>query len=138
MRKTILLFRVGDFYDTVMKRNLQSHNGIWLLDITSLALAWSGSQPVPKPTAKERIRFAMLYIRSKGNGPRFIDCMKRLAKAVAFCLKPLHVSWSGKPMLTTGRSIEEEWANFSLTECVSPHSGHGNLDSLDAKSSSLV
>lgn len=120
-----------------MERNIQPHYGFWLLDTTSLTLTWAGNQPVPKPTAKERLRFAMLYIRSNGNGPRFMDCMKRLAKAVAFCLKPLHVSWSGKPILTTGRSIEEEWANFNLTECVSLHSGQGNFDSLEAKSSRL-
>lgn len=116
----------------------KSQDGIWLMNTDSLALTWIGELPLPRPTVKERIGFAMLYIRSKGNGPRCIDWMKRLAKSVAFCLKPSQVSWSGKSKVTTGRSIEEEWTSFKLMECVPPHSGHGNVESLEASSSNLV
>ena len=67
-----------------MKRNLQSHNGIWLLDITSLALAWSGSQPVPKPTAKERIRFANALYPVKGKWPEVHRLHETVGKGCRF------------------------------------------------------
>lgn len=117
---------------------IECQDGMWLMDTQALTLTWIGELPLPRPSLRQRIGLAKLYIRSSGNGLTFIDWIKRLAKAVAFCLKPAQVSWSGNPMVTTGRSIEEEWANFNLTECVSPHSGQGNFDSLEAKSSSLV
>lgn len=116
----------------------KTNEGIWLMDTETLALTWIGGLPLPKPTLKERIGLSVIYMKSSGKGPAFMDCMKRLAKAAAFCLNPGHVSWSGKPMVTTGLSIDEEWTNFNLTECAAPHSGHGSFESLEDKSSSLV
>ncbi|WP_300502259.1 hypothetical protein [uncultured Duncaniella sp.] len=118
-----------------MDKSTKNPDGVWLLDTATMALTWIGSLPIPEPTVRERIRFALLYIKSKGEGPRFIDCMKRLTKAVAFCLKPGQVAWSGKPYVTTGRSIEEEWANFNLMPCDFPQSGHGSAESLEDSSS---
>lgn len=123
---------------SIMRKKACNQNGIWTIDTRSLALTWIGELPVPRPTMRERIGFAMLYLTSRGKRPTFIDLMNRLAKAVAFCMKAPQVSWSGKPMVTTGLSIEEEWANFNSNRCVPPHSGHGSIDSFDDRSSSLV
>lgn len=109
--------------------------GIWLMDLTSLSLTWAGEPPVPRPTLRERIGFVALYIRSKGDGPIFKDWIKRLAKSVAFILKPSQVSWSGNPNVTTGRSIEEEWTNFNSILCDSPQQGQGIDEILEANSS---
>lgn len=101
--------------------------GIWLIDAENLALTWAGEPPAPRPTVKERMLFARLYIKSKGKGPRLLDIIKRLAKAIAFCLNASQVSASGNPYDTVslrGSSIEEAWNNFNLTACGRPHSGH--------------
>ncbi|MDE6415893.1 MAG: hypothetical protein K2K68_02550 [Duncaniella sp.] len=115
-----------------MKSN---HTGLWLIDAATLTLTWAGDLPIPKPSLKERIRFAQLYIKSKGHGPTFFSLIKRLAKAVAFCLNPGQVAWSGKSKVTTGRPFDEAWNNFNVTECVSPQSGQGAADNLADKSS---
>lgn len=111
----------------------EKKEGIWLLDTDSLAVSIIGAPRLTKPSLKERIAIAAIYMKSKGKGPRFIRWSKRLAKGIAFCLKPTQVHGSGKPILTTGRSIEEQWANFKVTSCDLPHSGHGKTDNLEAK-----
>lgn len=110
-------------------------DGAWLLDTSTLTLTWMGELPVPRITFRQRCAFAWIYFRSVGTGSRFIDCRMRLAKAVAFCMKPPQVSWSGKPNETVGRSIEEAWNSFNLTVCGFPQSGHGNPDNLEARAS---
>lgn len=107
-------------------------HGVWMLDTSTLTLSWIGEWPIPKPAVRERMMFAWIYMISSRNGFRFVDFIKRSVKAFAFCLKPAHVAWSGKPNVTTGRSIEEEWTNFNLISCVLPQSGQGSPDNLDA------
>ena len=110
-------------------------DGIWMVGTDTLNLHWIGEEPIPTPTFRERCEFARIYMRSKGQSPRLRDWIKLFAKAIAFCLKPAHVLWSGKSYVTTGRSIEEEWANFNFISCVLPQSGQGNSDSLVESSS---
>ena len=109
--------------------------GIWLLDLSSLMLTWAGEPPIPGPSLRERIGFVALYIKSRGLGPTIMDCMKRLAKSLAFILKSSQVSWSGNPNVTTGRSIEEEWTSFKTILWDSPQQGQAKVDILAAKSS---
>lgn len=112
--------------------------GIWLFEPSTLTLMWAGECPAPKPTLVERISMAIAHIRSKGHGVAFIPAIKRLANAIAFCLKSPQVSLSGNSNDTTplcGSTIEEAWLNFSLTECVPQHTGHGNKLSFEARSS---
>lgn len=113
----------------------QYQQGLWLFDGRSLQLGWAGAENPPVPSPKERLWFAICYIRSNGYGPTFISCIKRLAKAIAFCLKPSQVSWSGKPNITTGRSVEDEWASFSLNPCLPPQVGHGSSEIFRDKTS---
>ncbi len=114
--------------------------GVWLLEPATLTLRWIGDKPAPTPSFAERLRMAMLHIRSNGSGPVAIPAIKRCANAIAFCLKAPQVSSSGNPYDTvclSGDTIEEAWCNFNLTACTPPHSGQGNDDSFDASSSSL-
>lgn len=120
-----------------MKQNAQK--GIWLFGPQTLDLVWVGAAPAPVPTVAERIRFALAHIRSNGYGPAFIPPIRRLAKAIAFCLKPSQVSVSGNEYVTTGLSepadLETAWLSFSPTLWHRPQTGHGNADSLAARSS---
>ncbi len=91
-----------------------------------------------KPSLLQRIRIALVYIKSKGYGPTFRAFITRLAKAAAFCLNPLQVSSDGYPTEITGRSLAQAWNNFNTIGCVSPQSGQGSADSFADNSSRKI
>lgn len=87
--------------------------GAWLIDKTSGSVSWIGNSQPQKPNIYKRIIIAY-YI---GRSPRSIIPNFRLMKAVIKGLNSPQVSSSGKPIVTTGLSLEEEWTRFSRTEC---------------------
>ena len=116
-----------------------SQKGSCLFVPQTLSLVWVGDPPAPVPTLSERIRFAIAHIRSNGYGPAFIPPIRRLAKAIAFCLKPSQVSVSGNEYVTTGLSdsanIEAAWLSFSPTLWQRPQTGQGRAAILAARRS---
>lgn len=107
--------------------------GIHLFCLATLKATWVGEGTPPPLTMRERFVMAKSYIKARS--PKCSNPILRAAKALAFVVNPSQVSTSGNPMVTTGRSLLEEWATFSLTECTPPHSGHGNPLSASANAS---
>lgn len=110
---------------------------VLLLNADDLTIQWCGQAPSSHLNLLTRIRIALGYIRSKGQFPIFSRLSWRLIKAVISRWKsPQVLPLSGKSIVTTSLSFEEEWTSFNATGCGAPHTLHGKEDAIEASRSS--